>query len=123
MKKAIRTVNEEKNITQDITDSCENSDVQIRQIQYYYPGEHSGNNISKVRQLFQYGIPDMYSRRITIDPKTISKWLRNGMFSRPATEILKVFDNYPESFIEYEYEIIKIIRERSKYHSFCWLSG
>ncbi len=114
MKKAIRTVKEEKNITQD---TCENSDVQIKQIQYYYPGEHSGNNISKVRQLFQYGIPDMYSRRITIDPKTISKWLRNGMFSRPATEIMKVFDNYPESFIDYEYEIIKIIKERSKYHS------
>lgn len=115
MKKAIRKV-KQTSPEQEITQSCAGFDVSIKQIHYYYPGEHHGNNIAKVRQLFQYGIPDMYSKRITIDPKTISKWLRNGMFSKPATEVMAIFDNYPESFIDYEYEIIKIIKERAKSH-------
>ena len=106
-----------KTEAQSLTQVYENSDVQIRHINYYYSNENHGNNISKVRQLFQYGIPDMYSRRITIDPKTISKWLRNGMFSRPALEVMGIFANYPKSFIDNELEITKIITERAKIHT------
>lgn len=116
MEKTEKKVGKKSN-AQDLTQVCENSDVQIKHINYYYSNENHGNNISKVRQLFQYGIPDMYSRRITIDPKTISKWLRNGMFSRPAIEVMGIFANYPESFIENELEITKIITERAKIHT------
>ena len=116
MEKSEKKVGKKSN-AQDLTQVCENSDVQIKHINYYYSNENHGNNISKVRQLFQYGIPDMYSRRITIDPKTISKWLRNGMFSRPAIEVMGIFANYPESFIENELEITKIITERAKIHT------
>lgn len=116
MKKSEKMVSK-KTEAQEFTQACENSDVQIKHITYYYSDNNHGNNISKVRQLFQYGIPDMYSCRITIDPKTISKWLRNGMFSRPAIEVMAIFSNYPNSFIENELEIIKIITERAKIHT------
>jgi DNA topoisomerase-1 len=59
----------------------------------------------------------MYSERILIDPKTISKWLRSGFFSRSAKEVLNVFDtSYSNSFIEYEKDALAIIRERAKFH-------
>ena len=114
MKKSEKMVSKDSQ-SQELVKACESSDVQIRHINYYYSNENHGNNISKVRQLFQYGIPDMYSRRITIDPKTISKWLRNGVFSRPAAEVIAIFENYPESFIDNELEITKLIKERAKF--------
>ena len=83
----------------------------------YYPIQFSGGDMSKVRKLFAYGIPDMYSERILIDPKTISKWLRSGFFSRPAKEIIQVFDNsYSGCFIDYEADALNIIRQRSNFH-------
>lgn len=83
----------------------------------YYPIQFSGGDMSKVRKLFAYGIPDMYSERILIDPKTISKWLRSGFFSRPAKDVLQVFNtSYSNSFIEYEKDALNIIRERTKIH-------
>lgn len=84
----------------------------------HYPLTFSGgSDIAKVRKLFAYGIPDMYSPRITIDPKIISKWLRNGFFNRPASEVLKILDNsYAGSFIENEANALSIIRGRAKLH-------
>ena len=89
----------------------------LKCIPIYYPIQFSGGDMSKVRKLFAYGIPDMYSERILIDPKTISKWLRSGFFSRPAKDVLKVFDtSYSGSFINYEKDALAIMRERAKFH-------
>lgn len=116
MKKSDKMVKQNTQ-SQELIQSCEISDEKIKHIKYYYSDAAHGNNISKVRQLFQYGIPDMYSCRITIDPKTISKWLKNGMFSKPAIDVMTTFANYPQSFIENELEITKIITERAKIHT------
>lgn len=89
----------------------------LRCMPIYYPVQFSGGDMSKVRKLFAYGIPDMYSERILIDPKTISKWVRSGFFSRPAKEIIQLFDNnYSGSFIDYERDALNIIRQRSVIH-------
>lgn len=84
----------------------------------YYPINFGagGSDISKVRKLFQFGIPDMYSERITIDPKQLSRWMKGGLFLKPAPDVLKVFDHYSDSFIGNEANILALIRERSLVH-------
>lgn len=84
----------------------------------YYPINFTagGSDISKIRKLFQFGIPDMYSERITIDPKQLSRWMKGGLFLKPAPEVLKVFDRYADSFIGNEDKILTLIKERSYFH-------
>ncbi|MBQ8460292.1 hypothetical protein IJ541_09355 [bacterium] len=82
----------------------------------YYPINFTSAGISNVRKLFQYGIPDMYSERILIDPKLITKWMNSGIFSGPVKDVLELFDKYSSSFIEQEKEIINLLRARAKIH-------
>lgn len=88
----------------------------LKSISINYQIIFTGSAISKVRQLFQYGIPDMYSQRITIDPKLISKWLKNGMFSHSIFDVIKILEKYESSFIEKEKDLIEILKNRAKIH-------
>ena len=91
----------------------------LKNMPCYFPVNFTGVNgsdISKVRKLFQYGIPDMYSQRITIDPKILSRWVKGGLFQRPAAEVLNVFKHYPDSFVGNEKDLLGLLAQRVMAH-------
>lgn len=99
----------------DANNSITSEDLKCMPI--YFPVQFTGGEMAKVRKLFAYGIPDMYSERILIDPKAISKWLRGGFFTHSAKEIIQIFDkSYSDCFIKHERGAIDIIRQRARIH-------
>lgn len=82
---------------------------------YIYPVSFSSiGNSSKLRSLFSYGLPCMYSGIPMIDPKVLTKMLKNQTFSRPAAQVLEVLEPYKESFTGIEAKVLEIIKERAK---------
>lgn len=75
-------------------------------------------NSSKLRMLFAYRLPCMYSGIPMIEPKLLSRWMKNKVFSRPAPEVFEILTPYADSFCAgtMEAEVFKILYERSKIH-------
>ncbi len=71
---------------------------------------------SKLRKLFAYGLPCMYSGVIMIDPKELSRWLNSGLQDKPAPEVLKALEPYKDSFGGMEGKTLELIRERAEIH-------
>jgi hypothetical protein len=71
-------------------------------------------NSSKLRALFAYGLPCIYSGVTMIDPKTLTRLQKLKVFTEPAPVLIEVFDRYPNSFIGMEAKIIDLIKERAK---------
>lgn len=75
-------------------------------------------NSSKLRMLFAYRLPCMYSGVPMIEPKLLSRWMKNKVFNRPAPEVFEILTPYADSFCAgtIEAEVFKILYERAKIH-------
>ena len=73
-------------------------------------------NSSKLRALFKYDLPCIYSGIPMIDPKYVSKLIKNGTFERTAREVLEVLSRYDECYSGMEQRIMGIISARVKVH-------
>lgn len=75
-------------------------------------------NSSKLRALFAYKLPCMYSGVPMIDPKQLSRWMKNKLFKRPAPEVLEVLRPFRDSFVvgSMEEQVLKIVDDRAKVH-------
>lgn len=73
-------------------------------------------NSTKLRTLFEYGLPCMYSGVEMIDPKSVSKMLKNRTFYRPASEVLEILSKYKNTISGMEAQAISLIYGRSKVH-------
>lgn len=71
-------------------------------------------NSSKLRILFSYGLPCMYSGIPMIDPKQLTKMLKNQTFLRPASQVLEILKPHKDSFIGMEANVLEIIKERAQ---------
>lgn len=81
----------------------------------YYPISFSGiQNSSKLRMLFAYKLPCMYSGIPMIDPKVLSRWMKNGLFKRPVADVVSALEPHKGSFIGMEAKAIELISERAK---------
>ena len=92
----------------------------VRDIPYVYPlmftaGEEKGAQ-AKLRRLFAYKLPCMYSGAIMIDPKELQRWINSGLYSKPASAVFEKLEPYKNSFSGMEYRLLKIIKERSVIH-------
>ena len=59
-------------------------------------------NSSKLRALFAYGLPCIYTGIIMIDSKQLSKMLKNQVFLRPSGEVIESMSKYKDSFTDME---------------------
>ena len=77
-------------------------------------------NSGKLRKLFAYRLPCMYSGVIMFDPKLLSNWRKNKIFNRPAPEVFRILEPYKDCFTAgtMEAEAFKILYERSKIHPY-----
>lgn len=83
----------------------------------YYPINFtSAQNSGKLRILFRYNLPCIYSGVIMIDPKEFSKLLKNGTFEKPARESLPVLQQYSGSISGVEERLMGILSARAKIH-------
>lgn len=84
---------------------------------YIYPISFTSiGNSSKLRILFGYDLPCMYSGITMIDPKVLTKFIKNQTFLRPASQVMDVLEPYKDSIIGIEAKVLDIIRERAKIH-------
>ncbi len=96
------------------------SEITTADIPYICPiifrGKDNSGGQAKLRKLFQYGLPCMYSGAIMIDPKLFTKWLTSGLADKNANAVLQTLEPYKDSFEGKEAHILHIISERSKIH-------
>lgn len=89
----------------------------LSNIPYVYPVSFTSiQNSSKLRALFAYKLPCMYSGIPMIDPKVLTKMLKNQIFYRPANQVLEALEPYKDSIIGMEAKVLQIIRERANIH-------
>jgi len=89
-------------------------------IPYFYPvtfgKEEETGGQAKLRRLFAYRLPCMYSGAIMIDPKMLNRWLTTGLHNRPAVQTLEALAPYNDSFGGMEKRVLQLIYERAKFH-------
>ena len=73
-------------------------------------------NSSKLRILFKYNLPCIYSGIPMIDPKHVSRLIKSGAFDRPSKEVVDILSKYKECYSGMEERIMGILSARSKIH-------
>ena len=84
---------------------------------FVYPVSFSSlANSSKLRLLFSYGLPCLYTGIPMIDPKVLSRMQKSQLFSKPASEVIEALKPYNDSFIGMEAKVLELIRDRAAIH-------
>lgn len=97
--------------------NCRKNIDDLSAMPYVYPVSFTSiQNSSKLRALFAYNLPCMYTGIPMIDPKVLSRLLKNSTFNRPAGEVMDILSRYKDSFVGMEAKILEIIKERSQIH-------
>lgn len=87
----------------------------LNNIPAYRPVTFGGiQNSSKLRALFAYKLPCMYSGIPLIDPKAYNRWLKSNLFSKPVSEVISALSSHEDSFIGFEGKLFQILKERAK---------
>ena len=73
-------------------------------------------NSSKLRTLFKYNLPCIYSGVPMIDPKQVSRLIKSGVFEKDAKDVAEILSRYKESYSGMEERVVGIISARSKIH-------
>lgn len=73
-------------------------------------------NSSKLRTLFKYNLPCIYSGIPMIDPKAVSRMIKSGTFEKPSKEVIEILSRYNECYSGMEQRIMGILSSRSKIH-------
>lgn len=71
-------------------------------------------NSGKLKILFSYGLPCMYSGIEMIDPKKVQKMLKHKVFNKPASQVLPLIEPFEKSIQEVEEKVYKVIKENAK---------
>lgn len=80
---------------------------------YYVPFTSIANS-GKLRTLFHYSLPCMYSGIEMIDPKTVTKMLKNNTFQKPASRVIEILTPYEKSITGTEAKVFEIIKEAAQ---------
>lgn len=90
---------------------------QFADIPFMYPLTFTSiQNSSKLRTLFSYKLPCIYSGIPMIDPKQMGRLIKTGAFTRPSGEVIQIMDKFQDSITGMEKEALKIISSRAKMH-------
>ena len=88
----------------------------LKGMPYIYPINFTSiQHSSKLRILFEYGLPCMYSGIDMINPKDLSKMIKNGTFFRQSHQVMPLLNKY-DCFAGMEAQMIGLLNHRSKIH-------
>lgn len=110
-----KKIQEKKDSTYEFAKTVPN----INNISCYYNISFGAiQNSSKLRALFAYRLPCIYSGVPMIDPKLFGKWMKNSVFTKPSAEFLNILKPYEDAIdkMDMEYKVLELIKERSKIH-------
>ncbi len=100
--------------------SAISSDRMVRDLYgmpYIYPITFTSiQNSSKLRILFAYNLPCIYTGVPMIDPKRVVQMIKNSTFDRPSGDVVKILEPYKKSIGGMEAKILNIIEQRAKIH-------
>lgn len=84
---------------------------------YYYPSNISFGlaNAKKLRRLFSYGMPCMYTGVEMIDPQKVSVLLKNKTFNCSAHAVINALKPFEESIVGLEKEVYNLIKIQAKH--------
>ena len=84
---------------------------------YYRPLTFTSiQNSSKLRMLFKYDLPCIYSGKTMIDPKHFSRLVKSGVFDKPSKEVVELLSKYKNTLSGDEERVTGILSARSKIH-------
>ena len=84
---------------------------------YYYPVNISFGleNAKKLKRLFSYGLPCMYTGVEMIDPKKIKELLKNKTFNCSTHAVLNAIKSFERSIVGLEKEVLELIKIQAKH--------
>lgn len=102
------------------TSNSQNSGVNIDDLKgmpFVYPVSFTSiQNSSKLRALFAYDLPCMYTGIPMIDPKVLTKFIKAQVFNRPSSQLLQILKPYKDRFVGMEARVFNLITERANVH-------
>lgn len=100
--------------------TSQNQEINLEDLKgmpYVYPVAFTSiQNSSKLRALFAYNLPCMYTGIPMIDPKILTKFIKAQVFNRPSSQLLQVLEPYKDRFVGMEAKVFELITERAKIH-------
>lgn len=106
-------INKNNNKEVNKTTHCINPQIKTLSHIYYIPFTSIANS-GKLRTLFHYGLPCMYSGIEMIDPKSVTRMLKNGTFQKPVSRVIEVLTPYEKSITGIEAKVFDIIKETAQ---------
>ena len=93
--------------------TCDTAVLQPTNTAYYSNISFGLANANKLKILFKYDIPCMYSGIIMIDPQKLHRMLKAGEFQKPVKEVLKSLQPFEKSIFGKEKELYNLIKSES----------
>ncbi len=100
-------------ITQDMPEPCSVNEVQKA---YAVPFLGHKNNVSALRKLIGYKLPDMYLGQIMLDPKVLESMQRNGVFNYTLDKLVPILKKYEKNLLPVAKSFVKMLENTSKEH-------
>jgi hypothetical protein len=98
----------------DVNHDCKKFDIPYA---YYPPSLSFGiANSGKLKTLFTYELPCMYTGIDMIDPKKIQKMLKNNLFDGPISAVIARLQPFKKSLQQVELNIFNILEEQAKFY-------
>ena len=79
-------------------------------------------NSSKLRLLFGYGLPCIYTGVTMIDPKQLSRMLKNQTFLKPSKDVMEILSKYDDSYSGMEKKALDVLKQRAKVRPYQTIS-
>lgn len=93
---------------------CNSNITNLSGMPYVYPVSFTAyQNSSKLRGLFAYGLPCMYTGIKMIDPKRMVQLLNTNAFSRSTPEVISILDRFKDSLTGNEAKVFNILKSLS----------
>ncbi len=75
-------------------------------------------NAGKLKALFSYGVPCMYSGKEMIDPARVQKLMKTDAFKRPVVDVLKILSTFEHQLGEKEFRILSIVKDEAAFYPY-----
>ena len=88
----------------------------LKSMPFIYPITFTSvQNSTKLRILFEYDLPCMYSGITMINPKVLSRMIKNETFFKPSSQVLEMLNRY-DCYDGMEKQMITLLMQRAKIH-------
>ena len=74
------------------------------------------NNVTALRKLVRYKLPDMYLGQIMLDPTVMENMLKNGVFDYTLDRLVPILKKYEKSLLPVSKAFLKMLETTSKQH-------